>query len=93
MYKISIVMINVVRGIGSVKFETRVCNLVGRVQVTSIWCDVITCAVPSNMINKCYYTHHKCEVSVLLEVEASEIVSWYWISLDLVCRHTRFCAA
>ena len=65
-------------------------NLVGRVQVASFWCDVITCAVPSNMINKCYYTHRNCEVSVLLE--ASELVSWYWISLDLVCRHTRFCA-
>ena len=91
--KISIVMINVVRGIASVKFETRVCNLVGRVQVASIWCDVITCAVPSAMINKCYCTHRDCEVSVLLEVEASELVSWYWISLDLVCRHTRFCAA
>ena len=67
-------MINVVRGITSVKFETRVCNLVGRVQVASIWCDVITCAVPSNMINKCYYTHRNCEVSVLLEVEESELL-------------------
>ena len=86
-------MINVVRGIASVMFETRVCNFVGRAKVASIWCDVITCAVPSDMINKFYYTHRNCEVSLLLEVGASELVSWYWISLGLVCRHTRFCSA
>ena len=77
-------MIIVVRGIASVKFETCVCNLIGRAQVASIWCDVITCAVPSDMINKCYFTRCNCEVSALLEVEASELVSWYWISLSLV---------
>ena len=65
---------------------------VGSVQVASIRCDVIACVIPSDMINKCYYTHRDCEVSVVLEVEGSELVSWYWISLDLVCRHTRFCA-
>ena len=82
-------MVNVVRGIASVKFETRVCNLVGRVQVASIWYDVVT----SDMINKCYYILRNCEVSVLLAVEASELVSLYRNSLGLVCRHTRFCAA
>ena len=66
--EISIVIINVVRGIASLMFETCVCNLVGRVQVASIRCDAITCAVPSDMINKCYYTHNDCEVSVLLEL-------------------------
>ena len=86
-------MIIVVRRIASLKFETRVCNKTGRAQAASIWCDVITCAVPSDMINKCYFTRRNCEVSVLLEVEASELVSWYWISLGLVFRHTRFRAA
>ena len=72
-------MVNVVRGIASDKFETRVCNLVGRVQVASIWCDVIT----SDMINNCYYIHRNCGVSVLLVVEASELVSLYCSSLGL----------
>ena len=74
-------MINVVRGIASVKLETRVCNLVGRVQVASILFDVITCAVPSDMTKEFYYTHRDCEVSVLMQVEAR-----YRISFDLVCR-------
>ena len=63
-------MINVARGITLVKFETCVCNLVGRVQVASIRCGVVTYVVSSDMINKCYYTHRNCEVSILLEVEA-----------------------
>ena len=46
------------------------------VQVASIRCGVVTHVVPSDMINKCYYTHRNCEVSVLLEVEASELVRW-----------------